>query len=143
MNFKQMKKLVFFVVSILLMGISCNDSNDAIYLSHKLTLEVTQTNDYMVEFSWNDIYNANIDGYYLVVTNESKGSEFYYEVVDYYMNYYEDYYPEWIYETDVYYRSPGSNSAEIYTWGDQDIRYYKLVAYNNKGLVYLSNIVVL
>ncbi|MBI9054776.1 MAG: hypothetical protein JEY96_13215 [Bacteroidales bacterium] len=139
-----MKKIFILICSIaLLLSYSCNEDDDAIYISHKLNLEIESISEYYINFSWNETQISNQEKFILVRTDEQKENNFYLNIIDYYQNY-DQYYetPDWRYECQLSNISSSKTNYERYIYSSNETHYYyKLLAYNLNGDYIISNTV--
>lgn len=135
------KGKIFIISFLILFTISCQDDSDAIYLSHRLVLEVQRASDYEITFTWNNELVVNFKQLILVKTNEEKGLEFYNAIIQYHIDEGYDGFQDWYYESNLYYISTGHTSYDVYDYVDENISYYKLLAYNLNGDILISNTV--
>ncbi|NOQ27115.1 MAG: hypothetical protein GQ564_17280 [Bacteroidales bacterium] len=138
-----MKKITIFILSLIVMlSYSCEDDGDAIYLSHKLIIEVQETSDYYITISWNNLSMNNYENFILVESYEEKGIEFYSELAEVFIdfNYYDQQQFEMTFKCELHDISAGNNSHQVYTRNENQV-YFKLLAYNKNGEFIFSNLI--
>jgi len=140
-----MKKIIILLCgAALLLSYSCNEDDDVIYRSNRLSLKVESISENYINFLWNEAQISNQEEYLLVRTNEQKDYDFYVSIIQYYQNY--DYYyetPDWRYQCQLSNISSSNINYEKYIsyYDETPHYYYKLLAYNLNGDYIISNTV--
>jgi len=144
-----MKKIFILLCSAaLLLSYSCNEDDDAIYLSNNLGLKSEAISEGYINFYWNQTRISNQRAFILARTEERKESDFYVSIIDFYVEYYQNYdsyydTPYWFYECQISHISSYKTSYEKYIsyYDESPHYYYKLLAFNLNGDYLISNTV--
>ena len=129
-------KLLFTVIALLGVLISCEEDEDFIVESKSLALKIENTTGSGVKLIWNQPRMNNLVKYVLIRTEEEKDIDYYKNIISYYTT---DYYGYWPYNDVIAHVYPGEVTEYTDQTGLNPTYYYKVFAYNNKGEYVLSN----